>query len=251
MTITEKLRRVPVVIAHRGDHREYPENTLKAFEMALQAGVCIELDVCFTRDDEAVIIHEETFGEVTDLAAQFPELAGRRVEALESETIRSLKAIHPRTHRQEPVPIFEALLLLLKHHGGCADIEIKRSSAHADGWVVEHVLEPVMRFGLGQQVLISSFHHPYIALVKQTHPELFTAALFDALPDDAVKAVKMLEADACFAEASSIERVTIERLHQAGIITGAYTVNDPKHKDRLVTMGVEIIFTDDIGKVQP
>jgi glycerophosphoryl diester phosphodiesterase len=51
--------RLPLIIAHRGDVREAPENTLPAFLRALAAGADgIELDVRLTRDNQLVVFHD-------------------------------------------------------------------------------------------------------------------------------------------------------------------------------------------------
>ena len=48
----------PFVIAHRGNSSEAPENSLAAFQQALDLGVdFIELDVNHTRDGHPVIVH--------------------------------------------------------------------------------------------------------------------------------------------------------------------------------------------------
>ena len=53
--------------AHRGFSGKYPENTLLAFEKAVEAGAQgIELDVQLTKDGEIVIIHDETIDCTTD-----------------------------------------------------------------------------------------------------------------------------------------------------------------------------------------
>ena len=47
--------------AHRGFSGKYPENTLLAFEKAIEAGAeGMEFDVQLTKDGELVIIHDET-----------------------------------------------------------------------------------------------------------------------------------------------------------------------------------------------
>lgn len=47
------------IIAHRGYSAKYPENTLLAFEKALEAGAdAIELDVHFTKDNQLVVYHD-------------------------------------------------------------------------------------------------------------------------------------------------------------------------------------------------
>ena len=53
--------------AHRGFSGKYPENTMLAFEKAVEAGAeGIELDVQLTKDGEIVIIHDETIDRTTD-----------------------------------------------------------------------------------------------------------------------------------------------------------------------------------------
>ena len=53
--------------AHRGFSGKYPENTMLAFEKAIEAGCDgIELDVQFTKDGELVIIHDEKIDRTCD-----------------------------------------------------------------------------------------------------------------------------------------------------------------------------------------
>ena len=55
------------VFAHRGYSGAYPENTMLAFEKALECGCYgIELDVQLTKDGEVVVIHDETVDRTTD-----------------------------------------------------------------------------------------------------------------------------------------------------------------------------------------
>jgi glycerophosphoryl diester phosphodiesterase len=56
------------VIAHRGASAYAPENTLPAFELALQQGAdALELDVRLTRDGAAVVMHDEAVDRTTSL----------------------------------------------------------------------------------------------------------------------------------------------------------------------------------------
>lgn len=55
------------VIAHRGSSAEAPENTLAAFEAAVQRGAdALELDVRLTADGAPVVIHDSTLDRTTD-----------------------------------------------------------------------------------------------------------------------------------------------------------------------------------------
>ena len=66
----------PVRIAHRGASGEglAPENTLAAFEQAIELGVdLIELDVQLTGDGRLVVIHDPTLDRTTDLSGPVSE----------------------------------------------------------------------------------------------------------------------------------------------------------------------------------
>jgi len=54
-----------LVIAHRGNAKHAPENTLEAFDQAIALGVdALELDVHVTRDDVPVVIHDPTLARI-------------------------------------------------------------------------------------------------------------------------------------------------------------------------------------------
>ena len=60
-------QRLPLVIAHRGDHSAAPENTLPAFQRALSAGADgVELDVRLTRDGQLVVFHDYRLDRTSD-----------------------------------------------------------------------------------------------------------------------------------------------------------------------------------------
>jgi glycerophosphoryl diester phosphodiesterase len=56
-----------LIIAHRGASSYAPENTMAAFDLALQMGAShLELDVHLTRDDHLVVIHDDTVDRTTN-----------------------------------------------------------------------------------------------------------------------------------------------------------------------------------------
>src|SRR5580693_4731176 len=56
-----------VVIAHRGEHRAHPENTLPAFQAAIDAGAdFFELDVRTTSDGRLVLMHDAKVDRTTN-----------------------------------------------------------------------------------------------------------------------------------------------------------------------------------------
>ena len=86
----------PVAIAHRGYASRYPENTMAAFQAAVDLGFgYVETDVRATADDEIVAFHDETLERVANADGAISEMdwsAVRKVE-IGSERIPRLRDI--------------------------------------------------------------------------------------------------------------------------------------------------------------
>jgi len=65
----------PLVIAHRGASAYEPENTLRAFDLAIHQGAqMIELDLHVTCDNHVVVIHDPTLNHRTNLTGSVDRL---------------------------------------------------------------------------------------------------------------------------------------------------------------------------------
>ena len=81
-----------LVIAHRGDSKAYPENTLPAFESAVRIGAdMVELDYVHTSDGVPVVIHDATLDRTTN-AAQLWQGQKIRVDSKTLAEVRPLDA---------------------------------------------------------------------------------------------------------------------------------------------------------------
>lgn len=142
------------LVAHRGNAREFPENTLPAFQSALELGVrFLELDVHLARDGTPVVIHDHLLARTTGLPGSVFELDGAQlaqIEAAETERFGD-------RHRGTRIPLLHDVLGLLDGHPEITlFVEIKRQSLreHGHDAVVGRVLE-TLRPWHGQCVLIS------------------------------------------------------------------------------------------------
>ena len=92
------------VIAHRGDWRNFPENSLEAIESAIQMGVdIVELDVHRTADGELVVCHDKTIDRTTNGKGKISELT------LDYIRSRYLRAGHRAVTRYKMPTLAEAL----------------------------------------------------------------------------------------------------------------------------------------------
>ena len=87
----------PLVIAHRGASAYEPENTLRAFELAIRQGAqMIELDLHLTADGHVVVIHDSTLNHTTNLQGRVDQMTLeqiKRADAGKGERVPTLDEV--------------------------------------------------------------------------------------------------------------------------------------------------------------
>src|ERR1700729_3317755 len=74
-----------IVIAHRGEHLHHPENTMPAFQAAIDAGAdYFELDVRTTSDGKFVIMHDNTLDRTTNGTGEVHKHTFDEIRALDA-----------------------------------------------------------------------------------------------------------------------------------------------------------------------
>jgi glycerophosphoryl diester phosphodiesterase len=74
-----------VAIAHRGEHLHHPENTIPAFQAAIDAGAdYFEADIRTTSDGKLVIMHDETADRTTNGSGPISNMTFDQVRALDA-----------------------------------------------------------------------------------------------------------------------------------------------------------------------
>jgi glycerophosphoryl diester phosphodiesterase len=153
------------LVAHRGDAREHPENTLPAFSSALQLGVrFLELDVHLSSDGIPVVIHDHQLARTT----------GRRgvVFDLKAEELARIEAAEPHRFgerfRGTCIPLLSDIVTLLRGRPEVTVfVEIKRASLEQFGHdqVVTAIIKALKP--IAAQCVVISFDLPAIHRVRQ------------------------------------------------------------------------------------
>jgi glycerophosphoryl diester phosphodiesterase len=113
-----------VVISHRGEHLQHPENTLPAYQAAIDAGAdYFEVDVQTTADGKLVLMHDSTVNRRTTAKGKIAEMTFAQVRALDAG-IKSGEAF-----RNTRVPTFEEALALAHRHQAGIYVDNKHASA--------------------------------------------------------------------------------------------------------------------------
>ena len=94
--------------AHRGDNYVAPENTLPAFELAIEKGAHqIEFDLRVTKDDQIIVMHDDTVDRTTDGTGKTTDLTFDEVRALDAGSWKGER------YKGVRVPTFREVLALV------------------------------------------------------------------------------------------------------------------------------------------
>jgi glycerophosphoryl diester phosphodiesterase len=127
-----------VVIAHRGNHTVYPENTLAAIKAAIEAGAAyVEIDVRETKDSVAILMHDVTVNRTTNGIGNVNALM---YDELKNLSVKSLDG------KQYQIPTLEEVLQLCKNKINIY-LDFKMAS-------VKKVWEQIQKNGMQHQVVV-------------------------------------------------------------------------------------------------
>lgn len=205
------------LLAHRGDHRADPENTLAAFRAALAIpGVDgIELDVRASAEGTAVVIHDATLTRVQRRRIRASRLTVTELGVFGVPTLADVLAAAP---------------------GAYLDVELKEDLGEA---AVEPIRAARGRVGGGvERVVVSSFDRRALAVVRRLVPAWPTWLLTAWLSDRAIGAAADLGCAGIAAEWHRIDERRAARARAAGLDLAAWTVRDAAVRDRLAALGV-------------
>jgi len=233
----------PLIIAHRGASAYAPENTLSAFEKAIEMqATVIEMDVHQTRDSVLVVMHDETVDRTTNGT-------GRIKDLLYAE-VKKLVICSPLSRATEHPPSLEEVLNTI---GGRAQllIEIKRGSDYYPG-IEKRVVELIRRCQAESWAnTIHSFEKQTLLNVARadSHVRLQKLIVFQ-LPLVSFSFDKHFEKDD-FKSWKGVNvyyrfcsRRLVRHVHRLGKTVYVWTVNSPRKARRYKRRGVDGIITN-------
>lgn len=154
------------VFAHRGWSGKYPENTMLAFQKAIELGVDgIELDVHMTRDGELVVIHDEKVDRTCNGTGKIKDMTLAELKTMDAS------ASFAGMYGVNPIPTLREYMELVKDLPLITNIELKTNIYDYEG-LCEKVYEMIKEYHYQDRVIISSFNHYSVVRMKEMAPEL-------------------------------------------------------------------------------
>lgn len=230
---------MPAVFAHRGAHKELPENTMVAFERAVeQHADGIELDVQVTSDGALVVCHDEAIDRVSDGT-------GLVVEHSLSDLRKLSFAAGNEEWAPATIPLLDEVLDLLAPTEVSLNIELKNSRIRYEG--LERMAAAAVRsHKMADQVVFSSFNHRSLVTLAEIAPTIRRGVLYsDDLADPWDYAAR-IRVQAVHPGGWLLRgRDDVPRFHAAGLAVRVWTLDDPDQIREAAALGVDAIITND------
>ena len=241
------------MIAHRGASLTHPENTLEAFEAAVQAGAdMIELDVRLTKDGVAVVSHDLDVSNTTDGEGLVCELTLAELKRFDASRGRSRGG--PSEWPRTEIPTLAAALALLAGRVR-VDIEIKNLPDETDfdspdESVAVEVVKLLDQLAVRDRVLVTSFNWLSIERVRELAPDVETGFVTNPAIDPKAALVYARGAGHAYVLPHSYALVDagapfVAEAHADGIRVGTWTVDDARDIAQLFDWGVDAVVTND------
>lgn len=174
------MSNLPLIIGHRGASAHAPENTLAAFQMAIDAGADgVEFDVQLAKDGVAVVIHDATLNRTGGRKDTVADLTSKELGKIEVGSWFNKK--YPKRANadfaKETVPTLAQVLRLLKSSDGLIYIELKATDADYRS-LAKAVCNVIRDSPLLPRIIVKSFKLAAIPEIRHHLPQVQTAALF-------------------------------------------------------------------------
>jgi glycerophosphoryl diester phosphodiesterase len=213
----------PLVIAHRGASAEAVENTLTAFRLAHERGAdAVELDVHATADGAFVVHHDEMIG---------------------AHHVAHCSLAEVRAHllpRGESVPTLADALAVIHERRMTAFVEVKSLAPRWD----ERFLDTLARAPAPDRVAVHSFDHRIVHRLGVQRDALARGVLSTSYPVNPLRMMEDADADTLWQVWRLVDEPLVAQVHDARMLVYAWTVDDPRHMDRLLQAGVDGLCTN-------
>ncbi len=230
------------VTAHRGFSAQYPENTLPAFQAAIDLNVdWVELDIHRTKDGHLVVCHDKSTKRTGDrdlLIAQ-----STLAELLEVDVAHAFRQERGLTNTQCPpqrIPLLqEAMALFRGQHRVRLSVQPKTDCvAEAMGVIMTEGMESLVGFNDGNLAWMSA-----VKKLAPMIPVFWDRPATSDIEQD-IRIAKEKGFETLVININGITQEKISKVQSAKLYVGAWTVNAPDDLRKLVNWGIDRIYTD-------
>jgi glycerophosphoryl diester phosphodiesterase len=240
--------------AHRGASAERPENTMSAFERAVEVGAdVLELDVQLTRDGQLIVAHDDHCARMTGAQTTWAELDLAEARSLDAGWgFVAEDGSRPFAGQNISVPRFVEVLEAFPKTLVNVDIKGERS--------VQAMLDAVREARAEDRVTIASFQTRTLVAVRRagyggatslSQGEVATLVSLPALLWRQLPYTGSAAQVPTHQGPLRFDRATfIAKCHSIGLRVDFWTIDDPDEATRLIALGADGIMTNDPARLR-
>lgn len=254
MTTAAQAERI-LAHGHRGARALRPENTLPAFEYAIEAGVdALEMDLAVTKDNILVVSHDPHMNPAFCEGPAGPK-------TIREMTLQQLKQwdcgkkgnkAYPRQVAVPGtrVPTLDEVLQLASRGKFHFNIETKIFADKPEltpspEEFARLLADAIQKHRLVDRVIVQSFDFRTLHAMKKILPQVRLSALYENGSKDFVSIGKEGGATIVSPHFSLVTPEKVAAAHGAGLQVVPWTANTPEQWDKLIAAKVDAIISDD------
>jgi glycerophosphoryl diester phosphodiesterase len=223
--------------AHRGASEYAPENTLQSFYLGLQMQANgIETDVQMTKDNVAVLFHDDTLFRVTGEQG-----------SVKDYTLSELNAFWVKKNgHQDKIITLRRFFECFSDRNITFAIELKGENTE------RATLDLINEFNLLDKVIITSFKFDYLKKFRALCPTAKIGYLVSQVTPEVLSDLASINGYEICPEAQSLTKEKVKSWHNLGLNVRAWGVYNPKlmkHAFRAGVDGMTVNFPDKLTKL--
>ncbi len=221
------------ITSHRGNSIATPENTLPSLESAIEARAdYAEIDVQQTKDGTIVLLHDYNLWRTTGLNKYLWELDYNDVRKLDAGSWFSeeFTGVY--------IPTLEEALEFSKGRIRL-NIEVKIHGHEQE--LEEQLVRLIEEYHFENQCIVSSTNYTSLVKIKELNDEVHTGYIISAAYGNFYNKEYI---DFFSMRSTFITRSIVESVHRSGKEIHAWTVNSEYEIERMKSLGVDNIITD-------
>jgi glycerophosphoryl diester phosphodiesterase len=236
----------PLIIAHRGESYDAPENTLASVNLAWDRGAeGVEIDVHLSADNKVIVIHDYS-----------TKRTGGRNKKVNKQTLDELKQLDVGSwknekYKDEKIPTLSEVLTTIPK-GKRLVIEVK-----SDARILQFLKQDIENTKMEpHQIEIISFSYSTVAMAKELMPtyKVFYLAdldftwytkLISPSVEKLIARVKKANLDGLNVWAGNLlTKEFVRKIKSSGLLLYVWTVDDVSHAKKLTDWGIDGITTN-------
>ena len=243
-----------VVLAHRGDSKRFPENTMPAFISAWEMGVdVIETDIHLSADGRVIIWHDPDLSRITGLRGKIEDFTWDELSKVDAGAnfSRDGGRTFPFRGKGIKMVLFREVLRELPE----ARFNVDLKDENPD--LVDKFASILEEEKAVNRVIGASFHHKILKLLRKRLPSLITSFSSKEVKIILLQKIlrllrfrrkypgQVLQVPERSGKLAVVDPLLLKTVHKAGLKVQVWTVNEAPDMKRLLSMGIDGIFTDD------